>query len=525
MRAATGRRRRTRIASAILVATTVALGLGACDSALTAPAGGAPVPSATPSGSASPDDATTPPAPTAEAGPRVVPGPVVLGGDRVAALVPRLAAMRTDGFVVAARWAVPPGATAFGETLTARVAAAVREFAAAHGAAWMPGVDLVAGGASAPCSGGSAFAASASRLSIDCSIVVASGGVIGERLVTVRAGVGDPTEVAREVWYADGAGGAPHDGVALYATGSEARVLALVAEALRAAGRIAPGEDPFARLAPEVARPLLVDSSAAEVGVVVTLSVPGAERSRPDSVLVPWRLLDPFLSEAGSLVRSAAVSGGPYEPGSAPAGADPVDCTLLACVSLTFDDGPSSLTPALLDVLDRARAAATFYVQGSSVARHPGTAARAVAAGHEIANHTWAHPDLTKLTDEQVRDEVRRAQEAIANATGVRATSLRPPYGASNPHVRELVPMPFVVWDIDTRDWQDPGVEVVVERAVDGAVPGSIVLMHDTHEDTVEAVPAIIDGLRARGVALASVEDQFGGSLPGAGALVSHGPR
>ncbi|GAA1060460.1 polysaccharide deacetylase family protein [Agromyces bracchium] len=524
MQAATGRRRRTRTASAILVATTIALGLTACDAVLTAPGTDAPLPSATPSGSA-PSAATASPQPTAEAGPRVVPGPVVLGGDRVTALVPRLAAMRTEGFVAAARWAVPPGATAFGEALTARVAAAVRGFAEANGAAWTPGLDLVAGGASAPCAGGSAFAANPTRLTVDCSIVVASGGVIGERLVTARTADGAPTEVAREVWYADGAGGAPHDGAALYAEGSEARVLALVAEALRAAGRIAPGEDPFARLAPEAARALLVDSSAAEVGVVVTLSVPGAERSRPRSVLVPWRLLDPFLSEAGSLVRAAAVSGEPYEPASAPAGGDPVDCTLLACVSLTFDDGPSSLTPALLDVLDRERAAATFYVQGSAVARNPGTAARIVAAGHEIANHTWAHPNLTKLTDQQVRDEVRRAQEAISNATGVRATSLRPPYGASNPHVRELVPMPFVVWDVDTRDWQDPGVDVVVERAVGGAVPGSIVLMHDTHEDTIEAVPAIIDGLRARGAAVVSVDDQFAGSLPGAGALVSHGPR
>ncbi|WP_438853585.1 polysaccharide deacetylase family protein [Agromyces sp. M3QZ16-3] len=524
MEAARARRRRTRTASAIVAVILIGLGLTACDSALGTPGSGTPAPSATPGGSAPPEPTTSSP-PAAEAGPRVVPGPVALGGDRVAALVPRLAAMRTDDFVASARWAIPPGSTAFGDVLTARVAEALRGFAEERGSAWAPGLDLVAGGASAPCAGGSAFAAIPTRLAADCSIVVASGGVIGERLVIARSEAGGPTEVAREVWYADGAGGAPYDGAALYAAGSETRVLALVAEALRAGGRIAPGEDPFSRLAPETARALLVDSSAAGVGVVATLSVPGSDRSRPESVLVPWRLLDPFLSESGSLVRSAAVSGDPYEPPTSPAGDDPVDCTLLTCVSLTFDDGPSSLTPALLDVLDRERVGATFFVQGSSVARNPGMAARTVAAGHEIANHTWAHPDLTKLTDPQVRDEVRRAQAAIADATGVRATSLRPPYGASTPHVRELVPMPFVVWDVDTRDWQDPGVDVVVERAVGEAGPGSIVLMHDTHEDTIEAVPRIIDGLRARGVALTSVEDQFAGSLPGAGALVSHGPR
>jgi len=522
MRAATGRRRRTRTASAIAAAIALGLGLSACDPAVTGLFAGDPA--ATPAESTDPPPAETAP-PEAEPGPRVVPGPATLGGDRIAALVPRLAAMRTEGFVASARWAVPPGATAFGDALTSRVADALRGFAESHGSGWTPGVDLVAGGASAPCAGGSAFVVSSTRLSVDCAVVVASGAVVGERLTIVRSEAGGPTEAAREVWYADGPAGAPHDGAALYADRAFARVLALVSEALRAAHRVAPGEDPFAGATAEESRALLMDSAAGATGVVITLAVPGLDRSSPTSVHVPWRLLDPFLSESGAVVRSAAVSGDPYEPASAPSGGDPVDCTLLACASLTFDDGPSSLTPALLDVLDGRRAAATFYVQGSAVARNPGIAARTVAAGHEIANHTWAHPDLTKLTDAQVRDEVRRAQDAIANATGVRASSIRPPYGASDQRVRALVALPFVVWDLDTRDWQRPGVDVVIDRAAGGAVPGSIVLMHDTHEDTIEAVPSIIDRLRSRGFALASVEDQFGGALPGPGALVSHGPR
>ncbi|MFC9917017.1 polysaccharide deacetylase family protein [Agromyces binzhouensis] len=522
MGAARMRRRRTRTAFAIAVAIALGIGLSACDPAVTSPLPGDPA-----TATAEPSDSPPPETvrPEAQPGPRVVAGPVALGGERIAALVPRLAAMRTDGFAANARWAVPPGSTALGDALTSRVAGALRDFAAAHGAAWTPGVDLVAGGASAPCSGGSAYAVSRTRLSVDCSIVVASGAVVGERLVIARVQADAPTQVAREVWYAAGPDAAPHDGAGLYADGSAARVLALVSEALRAASRVGPGEDPFAGVAGEDSKTLLVDSAAGAAGVVITLAVPGVDRTSPTSVHVPWRLLHPFLSESGSIVRSAAVSGDPYEPPSAPGGGDPVDCTLLACVSLTFDDGPTSLTPSLLDVLDRERAAATFYVQGSSVARNPGTAARIVAAGHEIANHTWAHPNLTKLTDEQVRDEVRRTQDAIASATGVRPTSLRPPYGASNAEVRELVPLPFVVWDLDTRDWQDPGVDVVVERAAGGAAPGSIVLMHDTHEETIEAVPSIIDRLRARGFALASVEGQFAGALPGRGALVSHGPR
>lgn len=517
------RRRRTRGAFAIAATATLLLGLAGCDSALRAPTTDSSVTPGTAPPSATPTHA--PGVEGALPGPRLVPGPVALGADRVSALVPRIAAMRTEGFVASARWAIPPGASAFGEALTARVAAALRGYADEHGVAWSPGVDLVAGGASAPCAGGSTFSASPTRLTVDCTIVLASGTVVAERIVVLRAAAGAATQVVREVWYADAAGGAPHDGAALYADGAEARVLSLVAEALRSAGRMAAGEDPFAGLSREAARAALADSAAGGAGVVVTLVVAGGTGSRPVSAHLPWRLLAPFLSETGTGVRDAAVSGAAYAPPTGPAAADPVDCALLACVSLTFDDGPSSLTPALLDVLDRDRVPATFYVQGASVVRNPEPTVRAAAAGHEVANHTWAHPNLTRLTDDEVRDEVRRTQEAIEQATGVRATSLRPPYGASNAKVRELVRLPFVVWDVDTRDWQDPGVDVVIERAVGGASRGSIVLMHDTHEATVQAVPSIIAGLRARGFALASVTGQFSGSLPGAGALVSHGPR
>jgi peptidoglycan-N-acetylglucosamine deacetylase len=433
--------------------------------------------------------------------------------------------MRTDGVVASARWATPPGTSALGDALTAHVADVLRGYAAERGTEWKPGVDLVAGGVGVPCEDGSTFSASPTRLAVDCAVVVASGDIVGERLVVVRSEPGSPSDVDREVWYSDAASGAVHRGAALYADGTESRVLALVAEALRAGGRVAVGADPFAGLASETARPLLADSAAGGAGAVVTLVVPGAERTRPDSVHVPWRLLEPFLSDVGRAVRSAAESGEPYAPPTVPAADDPVDCALAACASLTFDDGPSSLTPALLDVLDRERVGATFYVQGVSVARNPGAALRAVSSGHEVGNHTWAHPNLTELEDDEVRDEVRRTQAAIAGATGVRASSLRPPYGASDRRVRDLVALPFVVWDVDTRDWQDPGVDVVVERAVSGATRGSVILMHDTHEDTIAAVPRIIDGLRARGFALVPVVDQFGGSLPGAGALVSHGPR
>ncbi|WP_344371799.1 polysaccharide deacetylase family protein [Agromyces tropicus] len=505
----------------------VLLALTGCDRALGGPLPpGASAPASSSAPAPADADASASPEP-AEAlpGPRVVPGPPALPAGTTTGLVPRLAAMRTDGFAAAARWAVPPGSSALGDTLTGRVADALRAFAEEHGTTWSPGVDLVAGGVATPCGGGSLFAPSPVRLTVGCTVVVASGPVVGERLVVAAVGPGGAADVRREVWYADASGGV-HDGTALYADGAPRRVLALVSEGLRAAGRIDPTEDPFAGLDHESSRALLADSvvTGAGAGVVVTLAVPGAPGARPVSVHVPARLLEPVLSDVGRAVLAAASSGEPYAPPDVGAAGDPVDCSLLPCASITFDDGPTSLTPTLLDTLDGTRAAATFFLQGASVQRNPGVAARAVAAGHEVANHTWGHPDLTKLKDDEVVDEVVRTQDAIESATGVRPTSIRPPYGASNRHVRDLIRLPFVVWDVDTRDWQDPGVDAVVERAVGQAVPGSIILMHDTHSDTIEAVPSVIAGLRGRGFALATVSGQFRGALPGAGALVSHGP-
>ncbi|HEU4755159.1 MAG TPA: polysaccharide deacetylase family protein [Agromyces sp.] len=483
----------------------------------------APPPSSPPASTGAPP--VPEPAGPPLAAPRVVPAPPRLGPDRTVGLVPRLAAMRTDAFAVSARWATPPGSTVLGDALTARVAQAVRAYADEHGSEWQPGVDLVAGGVAEPCWGGSQTIASPAALTVDCAVVAAAGSLVGERITLTRHEPGAAPSVSREVWYADGATGGLFDGASLYRPGQEARVLALVAEGLRAAGRIAPGEDPFAGRDAVAQRAALADSALARSGIVVTLPVE-SDGGRLASVHVPARLLGPMLSDVGRAALDAVAGGAAYAPDPAAAGDDPVDCTLVPCMSITFDDGPSSLTPALLDVLDRERAPATFFVQGSAVATSPAVAERIVESGHEIGNHTWRHPNLTKLTDdEEVRREVERTQAAIAAAIGTEATSLRPPYGASDERVRALVGLPVIVWDVDTRDWQDPGPDAVVERAVGGSARGSIVLMHDTHEQTVEAVPAVVEGLRDRGFTLATVTEQFGGALPGAGTLVSHGPR
>ncbi|MGR0218512.1 polysaccharide deacetylase family protein [Agromyces sp. ZXT2-6] len=507
---------RATVSSALAVLVVAAL--ASCTALVPAAPQGTASPVPPPTATEAPVESAPPPPP-----PRVVPGPPRLTAADAPGLSSRLATTSADELTIAVRWATPPGRTALGDLLDDRVEQIAREFASAHGAAWVPSADVVPGGNAGPCRGATMGGAGGAVLSIDCGIVTASGGLLGERLTILRREAGAAASVTREVWYSDAATGGVHDGTALYEPGREPRVLALVTEALRAAGRASTGDDPFVGLDSASARALLADSAVTPAGIVVTLTVAGAVA--PVSVLVPTRLLQPFLSDAGRAATATAAADEPYAAAAAPVGDDPVDCAFLTCVSITFDDGPTGLTPGLLDLLDRERAPATFYVQGSSVQRNPDTAVRIVASGHEIANHTWAHPNLTKLEDdEEVRREVDRTQAAIRAATGVTARSIRPPYGASDERVRGLVALPFIVWDIDTNDWRDPGPDVVVERAVGGSRRGSIVLMHDTHEQTIEAVPGVIAGLRARGFTLATVADQFGGGLPASG-LVSHGPR
>src|SRR2546430_4197491 len=103
-------------------------------------------------------------------------------------------------------------------------------------------------------------------------------------------------------------------------------------------------------------------------------------------------------------------------------------------IAITFDDGPSeTLTPKLLDLLAAHHIKATFFVIGENVAEHPEIVTRAAREGHEIGNHSWSHPNFGKMSDDSVRSQLRRTDDAIRGATGSRPTLMRPPYGSITP--------------------------------------------------------------------------------------------
>lgn len=176
-------------------------------------------------------------------------------------------------------------------------------------------------------------------------------------------------------------------------------------------------------------------------------------------------------------------------------------------VGLTFDDGPNGqYTADILAALNRLNVNATFFVIGQQVQANPALVAKVAAAGNEIANHSWDHADLTKLSDAAIREQLTKTNDAVQSATGKRPTLFRPPYGASNDVVRGAASasgLRVVLWSIDTEDWKRPGTPAIVSSAVSGAREGSIILMHDgggNRSQTVAAVEQIVNGLRARGL-------------------------
>jgi peptidoglycan/xylan/chitin deacetylase (PgdA/CDA1 family) len=181
-------------------------------------------------------------------------------------------------------------------------------------------------------------------------------------------------------------------------------------------------------------------------------------------------------------------------------------------IAMTFDDGPSAtLTPKLLDLLAARHIKATFFVIGENVAEYPEIVARAAREGHEIASHSWSHPNLAKMSDESVRRQLQQTDDAIRNATGKRPTLMRPPYGSITAREKRWIHDQFgyniILWDVDPYDWKRPGPAVVRARILKETRPGSIVLSHDIHPGTIEAMPSTFDELEAKGFKFVTVSE------------------
>ncbi|WP_040703130.1 polysaccharide deacetylase family protein [Nocardiopsis salina] len=247
--------------------------------------------------------------------------------------------------------------------------------------------------------------------------------------------------------------------------------------------------------------------------------------------------VEPLLSDLGTRVHEAATvgvdtfevadtpdAGNDDSPGAAPGTIDPVDesvdCadTETTCVALTYDDGPGGGTPDLLDTLDEYDARATFFVTGLPVQEHPETVRCTYAEGHELANHTLTHPDLTGAGAEEAERDLSATQALVLRETGYDMDLMRPPYGATDAgvaSVTEEMGLAQILWSVDTNDWRDREADKVADEALNGAEDGAIILMHDIHDTTITASEEIVRELDSRGVEMVTVTQLLGETEPG----------
>jgi peptidoglycan/xylan/chitin deacetylase (PgdA/CDA1 family) len=184
-------------------------------------------------------------------------------------------------------------------------------------------------------------------------------------------------------------------------------------------------------------------------------------------------------------------------------------------IALTFDDGPSSFTARILDVLEAAHVPATFFVVGKNVEGHEALLTRMLDAGHMIGNHSFDHVSLAKADAAALR-QIDDTQAAIEGATGFTPCLLRPPFGlGSRKLLRALAGrhLTSTLWSVNPQDFRTPGTATIKRRVLAGVKPGAIILDHDGGGDrsqTLAAIPSIIRTLKARGYRFVTVTDLLG---------------
>ena len=182
-------------------------------------------------------------------------------------------------------------------------------------------------------------------------------------------------------------------------------------------------------------------------------------------------------------------------------------------VALTFDDGPSpKTTPIALELLKKYNAKGTFFMVGHAVEGNEEIVKQVVAEGHQIGNHSWDHPVLTKISLEKAKSQINDTTAALKKASGLDVHIMRPPYGAINETIQAAVDQSFILWDVDTLDWKNRNTASIMKE-VKKAQPGSIILMHDVHQTTIDALPLILQYLTEQGFEMVTIEELMGDQL------------
>lgn len=177
-------------------------------------------------------------------------------------------------------------------------------------------------------------------------------------------------------------------------------------------------------------------------------------------------------------------------------------------IAFSFDDGPSRKnTEKILKALDKNNARATFFMLGQNASYYPDLVKKVEDSGNEVAGHSWNHPLLTKLGKTGVKRQMEKMNEAISSVTGSNVGLLRPPYGSINRTVKNTVGDPLILWSIDTLDWKTLNADKTADAILKQAKDGDIILMHDIHSPTVEAVKKVLPELEKKGFQVCTVSE------------------
>ena len=180
-------------------------------------------------------------------------------------------------------------------------------------------------------------------------------------------------------------------------------------------------------------------------------------------------------------------------------------------IALTFDDGPHhTQTREILDILSREGAKGTFFVIGSRAETYPDIVARMSAEGHDVGNHTWEHRGLAKSSRAEALRSLQRTNELISGITGKPCIIVRPPFGQTNQRVKELIHgegWHEIMWDSDSRDWENKNPDRILHRVMRSVSPGSIVLFHDIHPGAAQMLPTLIKAFKANGYRFITISE------------------
>ncbi len=188
------------------------------------------------------------------------------------------------------------------------------------------------------------------------------------------------------------------------------------------------------------------------------------------------------------------------------------DCPGQKLAALTFDDGPGPYSDQILDVLKKHGAKATFFMNGFRIEKYPDQVRRMAAEGHQVANHTYDHPQLSQSSNDKIRWEVDSTAGLLTQITGLSGTGstgfyLRAPYGDTSSRVTNVVGVPLIQWNVDSQDWKYQSSSRLISYVGSATANGDIVLMHESHKSTANGLDGLLTALEKRGFELVTVEE------------------